>query len=294
MTEVGRLQHFSSGGLALLVHGLFFAALMFGVSWKNPPQLPVEVDLWSALPEPPLPEPIPEPEPIPVLEPPPPPVVEVKPSQADIALEKAEKAERAEKKKLEIARLLEEKKAEEKRLEEVRQAERKRQEELKRQADEKIRLENERVEKERVEKEKRDLARRQVEQDLANQMRDELDAESAQLRAFQERARVGRQARVIKDFEHRIQAKIQSYVRLPQKLTGNPEAVFQVSLLPNGEVLRITLVKSSGQPIYDAEVERAILKASPLPLPGEKDAAAVFRDGLNLKFRPFENGAGGT
>lgn len=294
MTEVGRLQHFSSGGLALLVHGLFFAALMFGVSWKNPPQLPVEVDLWSALPEPPLPEPIPEPEPIPVLEPPPPPVVEVKPSQADIALEKAEKAERAEKKKQEIARLLEEKKAEEKRLEEVRQAERKRQEELKRQADEKIRLENERVEKERVEKEKRDLARRQVEQDLANQMRDELDAESAQLRAFQERARVGRQARVIKDFEHRIQAKIQSYVRLPQKLTGNPEAVFQVSLLPNGEVLRITLVKSSGQPIYDAEVERAILKASPLPLPGEKDAAAVFRDGLNLKFRPFENGAGGT
>lgn len=297
MTEVGRFQHYSSGGLALLVHGLFFAALMFGVSWKNPPQLPVEVDLWAALPEPPPPpEPIPEPEPIPVPEPPPPlpPVVEAKPSQADIALEKAAKAEKAERKKQEIARRLEEKQLEEKRLEEARQAEQKRQLELKRQADERVHLDNERVEKERLEKEKRDQARRQVEQDLARQMRDELDAESAQLRAYQERAKAGRQARVINDFKHRIQAKIQSYVRLPQRLVGNPEAEFQVTLLPNGEVSRVTLVKSSGQPAYDSEVERAILKASPLPLPGEKDAAAVFRDGLNLKFRPLENGAAGT
>jgi colicin import membrane protein len=83
-------------------------------------------------------------------------------------------------------------------------------------------------------------------------------------------------------------------VRLPQKLVGNPEAVFQVTLLPNGEVLRVTLVKTSGQPVYDAEVERAILKASPLPLPGDKGAAAPFRDGLILKFRPLENGVGGT
>jgi colicin import membrane protein len=83
-------------------------------------------------------------------------------------------------------------------------------------------------------------------------------------------------------------------VRLPHRLTGNPEAVFQVTLLPNGEVVRVTLVKSSGQPAYDSEVERAILKASPLPLPPEKDAAAVFRDGLTLKFRPFQDGDGGA
>jgi colicin import membrane protein len=282
MTETGRLQHYSSGGLALLVHGLFFAALMFGVSWKNPPQLPVEADLWAALPEPPAPpppEPLPEPTPVPV------PASVVETRQADIALEKAEK------RKLEIARRLEEK-----RLEEARRAE------LKRQADEDARIEKERVERERVEKERlekerldrerRDQARRQVEQELARQMQDDLDAEAAQLRAFQERARAGRQARVIADFKHRIQGKIQSYVRLPQKLVGNPEAVFQVSLLPNGEVSRVTLVKSSGQPAYDSEVERAILKASPLPLPGEKDAAAVFRDGLNLKFRPAEDRVG--
>jgi colicin import membrane protein len=274
MNAAGRLQHYSSGGLALLVHGLFFAALMFGVSWKNPPQLPVEAELWAALPELPAPPP-PEPAPLPAPAPRPP--VEAKPSQADIALEKAEK------KKLEIARRLEEK-----RLEEARQLEERMR--LEKERLEKVRVENERLERERQEKDKLEK-RRQVEQELARQMQDDLDSEAAQLRAYQERARAGRQARTINDFKHRIQGKIQSYVRLPQKLAGNPEAVFQVSLLPNGEVSRVTLIKSSGQPAYDSEVERAIIKASPLPLPSEKEAAAVFREGLILKFRPLEDGA---
>lgn len=290
MTGLGRLQHYSSGGLALLVHGLFFGALMFGVSWKNPPMLPVQADLWATLPEPPAPlpepprpEPLPpppRPEPVPVAPPPPP--VEAKPSQADIALEKAEKKKQEALRRQELKRQEEEKRLEAERKEAAKQAE------LQRQAQEL------RQEQERAEKEKRDLARRQMEEEMARQMREELDAESAQLRAFQERAKAGRQARLINDFKLRIQAKIQNYVHVPQKMAGNPEAVFQVKLLPNGEVLRVTLVRSSGQPIYDAEVERAILKASPLPLPSDKEAAGVFRDGLTLKFRPFENGSGGT
>lgn len=293
MTQLGRLQHYSTGGLALLVHGLFFGALMFGVSWKNPPQLPVEADLWAALPEPPAPvAPPPGPEPLPA--PPPPAPVEARPTQADIALEKAEKKKQAELKRQEWLRQEAEKRQEADRREAARQAE------LQRQAQERLRQEQVRAEQEkaekaeRAEKARRELARRQVEEDMARQMREELDAESAQLRAYQDRAKAGRQARVISDFKQRIQAKIQAYVRLPQKLAGNPEAVFQVTLLPNGEVLRAVLVKSSGQPTYDAEVERAILKASPLPLPSDKEAAGVFRDGLTLKFRPLANGSSGT
>ena len=136
-------------------------------------------------------------------------------------------------------------------------------------------------------------------------MREDLAAEDAQLRA-QEAAeakareaaqaqalaqvRAVRKARTIDDFKQRIQSKIQSYVRVPQQLNGNPEAVFKVDLLPNGEVSRTTLVRSSGQPVYDLEVERAILKASPLPLPNDKEIAAAFRDDLTLKFRPHEGG----
>jgi len=206
------------------------------------------------------------------------PVAESRPREAEIALEKAEK------KKQEIARRNEERRQEEAMLEESHRLA-----ELNRLAEEQTR-----VERERLAKVQREQARHQVEQELARQMQEELDVEAAELRAYRERARAGRQARLILDFKNRIQSKIQSYVRLPHRLTGNPEAVFQVTLLPNGEVARVILVKSSGQPAYDSEVERAILKASPLPLPPEKDAAAVFRDGLTLKFRPFQDGDGGA
>lgn len=299
MNRTGRFQHISSGGLALLVHGLFFLALMFGVSWKNPPVLPVEADLWVSLPEPPLP-PIAEPEPSQEAEPPPPPVVENTPNEADIALEKAERKKKEEARRLEEKRQ-EEKRQELKREEEARQAELERQAEQKRLAEEDQRREQDRQarliqEKTRLEQEQKEqaklVAKRQMEQELARQMQEELDAEGAQLRAIQQRAKAGRDAVIINDYKYRIQSKIQSYVRLPQKLSGNPEAVFQVTLMPSGDVARAVLVKSSGQPTYDAEVERAILKASPLPLPRDKDAAAVFRDGLTLKFRPFEGAAG--
>lgn len=292
MIAIPRYQHVSSGGLALLVHGLFFLAVVVGVSWKNLPQLPVEAELWAELPEPPPPvvEPMPEPLPAPpepVAAPKPEPVV---PEAADIALEQEKK----------------------RRAEAARQAELKKQEALKRQAEESARLEQERLEKERLDQEsaerarlaqekerleqerqeklKREQARRQMEQEMARQAQEELAAEAAQLRAAQARAQAARRASTIEDFKRRIQVKIQSYVRLPQKLAGNPEAEFRVTLLPNGEVLRATLVHGSGQAAYDVEVERAILKASPLPLPNEKEIAASFRDDLTLKFRPFEEG----
>jgi colicin import membrane protein len=55
--------------------------------------------------------------------------------------------------------------------------------------------------------------------------------------------------------------------------------------LPTGEVLTIRLVKSSGNSAYDAAVERAILKSSPLPLPPSRD---LFSRELKLTFRPHD------
>ncbi len=283
MIEPRRIQHVSSGGLALLVHGLLLLGLMVGVSWKNPPHLPIEADIWTELPalppnEPPefaaqpeaLPEPPPQSEPAPAP-----------PDQAQIALEKAEK-KRADERQAEQRRnekalaektLADKKLAEEKRVEEVRQ--------------EKLR-----IEKERVEKEKREQSRRLIDQELARQMREELDAESSQLREMHDRAKVGKQTRLVRDFQERIRAKIKDALVMPKNLKGDAEVIFQVNLLPNGEVLRVTLVRTSGQPLYDGAVERAIFKASPLPLPNEREAAAPFREGLTLKFRPSEDAVG--
>jgi colicin import membrane protein len=287
-----RMQHVSSGGLALLVHGLLLFGLMVGVSWKNPPHLPIEADIWTDLPAPPqpiippefAPQPDPLPEPLPAPEP-----VLAKPVQAEIALEKAEKKRLAaelleQKKQADLQRQIEKKLAEDKRAEELHRIEQDRAE--------KQRIEKERVEKERTEKEKREQSRRLIDQDLARQMREELDAETSQLRAMQDRAKASKQTRVVRDFQERIRGKIRDVLILPQKMKGDAEVIFQVSLLPNGEVLRVTLVRTSGQPLYDGDVERAIFKASPLPLPSERDVAAQFREGLTLKFRPSEDAAG--
>lgn len=303
-----RLQHVSSGALALLVHGLLLLGLMVGVSWKNPPQLPVEADLWSELPElPPLApdfEPLLETPPGPLLEPPLPsasvPGPKLKPepepappAEADIALEKAEKKRLEEQRRQEVSQLeaqqkLEKKLAEEKHLEEKRLEEKRVEGER---LAEQQRVESERLEKERVEKEKQAQNRRQLEQDLARQMREAMDVENAQQAALQNQARQARasaQARTVNDFKERIATKIRNALVMPQNLRGDAAVEYQVNLLPNGEVLRVDLVKTSGQPLYDLAVERAIRKAEPFPLPSDRETARQFREGLRLKFRPSE------
>jgi colicin import membrane protein len=81
----------------------------------------------------------------------------------------------------------------------------------------------------------------------------------------------------------KIRNKIRSNINLPQDLAGNPEAIFDVALLPTGEVLTLRMRKSSGHKGYDEAVERAILKSSPLPKP---EPASLFERQLELRFRP--------
>jgi colicin import membrane protein len=85
---------------------------------------------------------------------------------------------------------------------------------------------------------------------------------------------------------NRIGAKIRSHIVLPPNIEGNPEAVFKVHLLPTGEVVGTPrLERSSGNPALDAAIERAILKASPLPKP---DDSTVFVRELEIKYQPYE------
>ena len=100
------------------------------------------------------------------------------------------------------------------------------------------------------------------------------------------RAEAAAQQKLIDDWKIRIQERIRGRVRVPDNIQGNPEARFEVVLLPTGEVLSAKLTKSSGVPAYDAAVERAIMAAQPLPVPSETDLFQEnFRE-LLLKFRP--------
>jgi colicin import membrane protein len=124
-----------------------------------------------------------------------------------------------------------------------------------------------------------------MEQKALDQQRQERELRELITRQQAEAARVASAARAkaLNEYVSRIQAKVRGNWILPADIQGNPEAVFLVVQLPTGEVLSTRLIKSSGNASYDAAVERAILKSSPLPLPASRE---LFARELKLTFRP--------
>jgi len=123
-----------------------------------------------------------------------------------------------------------------------------------------------------------------------SQMRQELAREEAAIRAQRQdaelRALLAREAsaRSLASWTDKIRGKIRGNIILPPSISGNPEAIFDVVLLPTGDVLGTpSLRRSSGDPRYDDAVLRAILKSSPLPRPEDPK---VFTRNLELRFRP--------
>jgi len=83
----------------------------------------------------------------------------------------------------------------------------------------------------------------------------------------------------------KIRTKIKANIYLPSEVKGNPEVVFSIVQLPTFEVLSVRLVKTSGNALLDAAVERAILKSSPLPKP---DRPEHWLREFNISFKPLE------
>ena len=125
---------------------------------------------------------------------------------------------------------------------------------------------------------------RRMQQELAREQASFAVArEKQQIQAQLEHEAASARNKAIADWVGKVRAKIRSNIVLPPDLQGNPEAVFKVTLLPNGEVLDSKSVKSSGHRGYDEAIERAILKSSPLPKP---DRAEIFDRELRLTFHP--------
>jgi colicin import membrane protein len=244
-----------SGALALVMHLLFFALLVFGVAWQKHEPTAMVAELWSSLPEPkvappppkaepapPKPQPKAEVKPVPKVEPKPAPKPAPKP---DIALrEKKEKEKALKAKERELA---EKKKREEQAREEA-------------------------------------LKLQQAKEAEALRLAREQDEALRKLAASQAAA----QAKLVDEYKRRIADKIRSRITEPPGLRDNPEVEYNVVVLPGGEVFDVKIRKTSGQPAWDVAVERAIRLAQPLPLPpAESGLMREFRE-LNLKFRPKE------
>lgn len=92
--------------------------------------------------------------------------------------------------------------------------------------------------------------------------------------------------KAVANYISKIISAIKPRINLPPDLKGNPEAVFLVTQLPSGDIIAVKLKRSSGNPILDINIERAILKSSPLPKPDQSD---IFNRDLELKFRPLDD-----
>ena len=85
-----------------------------------------------------------------------------------------------------------------------------------------------------------------------------------------------------------IQRKIQQNVNKQLCGTGPLELQFEIGLMPTGELIgNPKMLKSSGIPVCDESVERAIFQSQPLPVPTDTDLFSKFKN-LKLNFRPNE------
>ncbi|MEO8526316.1 MAG: cell envelope integrity protein TolA [Caldimonas sp.] len=253
--------------LALVAHALLILALAWSVNWKTSEPEGVVAELWSSVPQFAAPRVSPpEPRP-PVVEPrPAPPVPRPEPvtpprEDAQIAIERAQAAKKAEAAKREEARRAE--------------AERERDRERQRLADEQA------EKKKLVEKARQDEAKQAAirEANLRRMM--------SQAGASDDPAATGNAARTSgpsASYAGRIKARIKPNIVLTGNVAGNPIATVEVRLAPDGTIIGRKLLKSSGSPLWDETVLRAIDKTEVLP----RDTDGRVPSSFTIDFRPLE------
>ena len=110
----------------------------------------------------------------------------------------------------------------------------------------------------------------------------------ARLAAEQARMAAQRQSamqRMINEYGQYIKEKVQrSWIRPPGSSSALSCTV-EVRLIPSGEVIDAQIVRSSGNPAFDRSVEAAVFKASPLPVPPDREVMEQFRS-LRFEFKP--------
>ena len=250
----------------VMVHVGLIAALFLGVQWKSSPPEVMEVELWSATPKqatyvppPPLPPPEvkPEPKPIPRVEPKPEPVLK----KPDIAIKE------------------EKKKPEPKKPEPKPEPPKP---EPKKPEPKKPEPKPELKPPPKVPDFSKELSRETAELKPRPNPSTQHMANAAAAEAEQ---RASSNKRGMADYANKIRGKVRGNIVLPPSIQGNPEAIFEVSQLPTGEVLNVRLKHSSGNPALDTAIERAIRKSSPLPKP---DDPSLFKRELEIKYKPLE------
>jgi colicin import membrane protein len=271
--------------LALAVHGLLLLALAAGVSWRRSTPETFSAEIWAALPQQAAPRPTPAPEP-PAPQPAaaPAPAVAAPPpaparSEADIALERqrelqrererAAEAERQKARERELARQKEREAADRQRREreaallaQQRELQRKRQAELARQQEEA----------------RQAAALERQRQENLRRMMGQAGATGAPTAT----GSAARDAGPSASYGGRIVAAVKPNIVLTDPLPATLEAEVEVRASPTGTILARRLLRSSGNPVWDDAVLRAIDRTRELP----RDTDGRVPSTVVIRFRP--------
>jgi len=192
--------------------------------------------------------------------------------------ERKRKAEAKQKAEAEVKRKAEAKQKAEAEAKRKAAAKQKAEAEAKRKAETEARRKAEAEAKRKAEAE----AKRKAEEARRKQAEAELQARLAAEQAAAEQARA---SGIVNEYVGYIADKVRrNWLRPP----GSPQGLsceVQVSLIPGGDVSRVRITRSSGDPIFDRSVETAVYKAAPLPLPPDSSLFNYFRE-IRFVFKP--------
>lgn len=108
---------------------------------------------------------------------------------------------------------------------------------------------------------------------------------AAEQQARAEAANLARVAGEVDKYKALIVDAIGRQWILPDKVNRSLSSQFRIRLAPNGAVLEVALLRSSGDPLLDRSAQNAIYKASPLPVPQDANTFNLFRE-ISLTVRP--------
>lgn len=167
--------------------------------------------------------------------------------------------------------------------ERARQAEVKKQQEAERRQQKETERKKQAAETEKAEKKKaaalekkraEDKRRKEAESALQEQVADE-EKRRADARAQGE----------VERYKALIRQKVSRSWNRPATAAKGLQCTVRVRLVAGGEVLTASVVRSSGDPVFDRSVENAVYKATPLPVPQDPQVFNYFRE-IEFVFNP--------
>lgn len=274
--------------LAICAHVLLMLALTWGVNWKRDSDtLAAEAELWSATvqqaaPKPvevaPPPPPPPPPAPMAKAEPPPRPAPDLR--DAEIALEREKKRKLAEAKDLaeERERRQKQEAAQKKLAEQKKQDALDKQELAKKTADDRKRADAAKATKTAKAEQESTKQLEAQRQDNLNRMQGLAGASGAPSSA----GTALRSSGPSSSYGGRIQAKVRPNIVFSDDVSGNPVALVEVRMAPDGTITGKRILKSSGVKSWDDAVLRALDKTEVLP----RDVDGSVHTPLEIRFSP--------